>query len=270
MTSDPLRGLSSQEKFAALVVADAVGARAEAHDVEGRQGAVDVVLSYPDGREAALEVTSQAGAGVQQRNALTRNEVPNPGKWTWHVTIGSVRDLPELLERYARIIAVSEAHQIPNPSRLYTRDLPSTDFEWLMDSSVTMSGLPDVAAGKRPNRQWIRILPEAQGGGVDEKLAFLPEALAEILSLPNQRRHVEKLRASGLNETHLFVALDEGSLPFAQRAALVGNPTTLPNRGLELPSGLTFLWFVSDFSHTLYRYGHGVWRIHPIDGTRDP
>lgn len=267
MTTDPL---SSQEKFAALVVADAVGARAEAHDVQGRQGAVDVLLTYPDGRQAALEVTSQAGAGVQQRNALTRDEVPNPGNWTWHIAIGNVRDLPELLERYARIIATSEALEISHPSRLYTRDLPSPDFEWLMESSVTMSGLPDVPARGRPNRQWIRILPQADGGGVDETLSGLPETVAGILTLPNQLRHVEKLRASGLGETHLFVALDEGSLPFAQRAALVGKPTGLPTDGLVLPDGLTFLWFISDFSHTLYGYGHGEWRIHPIDEMQAP
>ena len=150
MTANPLAGLSSQETFAALVVADAVGARPEADDVQGRQGAVDVLLTYPDGREAALEVTSQAGAGVQQRNALTRDEVPNPGNWTWHIAIGNVTDLPELLERYARIIPAAEALGIAHPSRLCTRDLPFPDFEWLMESSVTMSGLPTSPASERP------------------------------------------------------------------------------------------------------------------------
>jgi hypothetical protein len=270
VATDPLAGLSSQERFAALVVANAVGAFAEAHDVGGRQGAVDVLLTYPDGAVAALEVTSQAGAGVQQRNALTRNEVPNTGKWTWHISIGSVGDLPELLDRYARIIATSEALGITSPSRLYTRSLPSPDFEWLMESSVTMSGLPDVPADGVPHRQWIRILPQSDGGAIDETLAGLPDAVNEMLHLPNQARHVEKLRASELGETHLFIAFDEGSLPFAQRAALVGRPTALPQDGLVLPDGLTYVWFVSDFSHTLYGYGHGDWRIHPIDSMRTP
>lgn len=265
MSTDSLAGLSSQEKFAALVVADAVGARAAAHDVQGRQGAVDVLLTYADGREAALEVTSQAGPGVQQRNALTRDEVPNPGNWTWHIEIRDVGDLPELMERYARIIAACEALGIAHPSRLYTRDLPSRDFEWLMESSVTMSGLPDVPASERPHRQRIRIVPPADGGGVDETLSGLPQAMAKILALPNQLRHVEKLRASGLDEAHLFISLDEGSLPFAQRAALVGKPSALPSDGLDLPDGLTYLWFVSDFSHTLYGFGHGAWTTHSID-----
>lgn len=265
MSTNPLAGLSSQEKFAALVVADAVGARAAAHDVQGRQGAVDVLLTYPDGRKAALEVTSQAGTGVQQRNALTRDEVPNPGNWTWHIAIGNVGDLPQLLKRYARIIVACEALGIANPSRLYTRDLPSRDFEWLMEASVTMTGLPNVPASERPDRQWIRILPPADGGGVDATLSGLPEAIAKILTVPNQLRHVGKLRASGLPETHLFIALDEGSLPFAQRAALVGKPTALPSDKLDLPDGLTYLWFVSDFSHTLYGFGHGAWTVHSID-----
>jgi hypothetical protein len=218
-------------------------------------------------------VTSQAGTGVQQRNALTRDEVPNPGNWTWHIAIGNVSDLPELRElreRYARIIATSESLGIAHPSRLYTRTLPSPDFEWLMESSVTMSGLPDVAASGRPDRQWIRILPQSDGGGVDESLSGLPQAVADVLTLPNQVRHVEKLRASGLDETHLFVALDEGSLPFAQRAALLGKPTASPSSQLVLPDGLTFLWFVSDFSHTLYGYGHGAWRVCPLEPKRAP
>ncbi len=48
--------------------------------------------------------TSQAGAGVQQRNALTRDEVPNPGNWTWHIAIGNVRDLPVLLAGAALVL----------------------------------------------------------------------------------------------------------------------------------------------------------------------
>ncbi|WP_248579406.1 hypothetical protein [Nocardioides sp. InS609-2] len=264
MNADPLAGLSSQEVFAAIVVANAVGARAEAYDVRGRQRAFDVRLTYPDGREAALEVTSQAGVGVQQRNSLTRDEVPNPGRWTWHISIGDVRDLPELLERYARIITTSEALGISDPSSLYSRHLPSLDFEWLMESSASMSGMPDMAADERPNRQTIRILPPGTGGAVDDSLEGLPGVIAGVLSLPNQLRHVDKLRASGYEETHLFLALDEGSLPFAQRAALVGKPTAVPSEGLLLPEGLNFLWFVSDFSHTLYAYGEGGWRLHAI------
>jgi hypothetical protein len=264
MNADPLFGLSSQEKFAAIVVATAVGARAEAYDVRGRQRAVDVRLTYPDGREAALEVTSQAGVGVQQRNALTRDEVPNPGKWTWSISIGDVEDLPELLDRYARIITTSEALGISHPSRLYSRHLPSLDFEWLMESSVSMSGMPDVPADQKTNRQTIRILPLGDGGGVDHLLEGLPGAIAALLALPNQLRHVDKLRASGFEETHLFLALDEGSLPFAQRAGLVARPTAIPCEDFVLPEGLNYLWFVSDFSHALYGYGPGGWRLHAI------
>jgi len=195
---------------------------------------------------------------------LTRDEVPNPGKWTWRISIGDVRDLPELLERDARSITTSEALGISNPSRLHSRHLPSLDFEWLMESSVSMSGMPDVPADERPNRQSIRILPHGDGGGVDDLLEGLPGAIADRLALPNQVRHVEKLRACGLEETHLFLALDEGSLPFAQRAGLVGTPTAMPSEDLALPEGLSFLWFVSDSSHTLYAYGPGGWRLHAI------
>ena len=97
-----------------------------------------------------------------------------------------------------------------------------------------------------------------------QTLSGLPEAIAKILTVPNQLRHVEKLRASGLRETHLFIALDEGSLPFAQAGCARWQADRITSDGLDLPDGLTYLWFVSDFSHTLYGYGHGDWTIQPI------
>ena len=54
MGTDPRRldGLLPDEAVAALLVERATGARARAHDVNGRQGAYDVALAYPDGRRS--------------------------------------------------------------------------------------------------------------------------------------------------------------------------------------------------------------------------
>src|SRR4029079_13126410 len=70
MGSDPRRldGLRADAQGAATLVERATGATARAHDVGHRQGAYDVHLTFPDGRTAALEVTTHAGAA--SRNGL--------------------------------------------------------------------------------------------------------------------------------------------------------------------------------------------------------
>ena len=46
------------ERFAFAVVARVLAATVEPYDVRGRQGAIDAILHHPDGRTAALEVSS--------------------------------------------------------------------------------------------------------------------------------------------------------------------------------------------------------------------
>ena len=80
MGSDPgrLRGLRADERLVALALERATGGRARSHDVDGRQGAVDLLLTHPDGRVAAVEVTTLAGDGVRRRDALLRG---GGGSW---------------------------------------------------------------------------------------------------------------------------------------------------------------------------------------------
>ena len=107
--TDRLAGLTSVEHRAAGAVARGVGATAEAHDVGGRQGAVDVILTYPDGRTGALEVTSYAEEGSQERDVILAGEHyqwPNPGAWDWSITLRPSARILELKRRYGRIIAL--------------------------------------------------------------------------------------------------------------------------------------------------------------------
>jgi hypothetical protein len=54
--------LSRQEQAACMIAVRTLEAtRAEAWDVDGRQGAVDVMLTLNDGRTAAFEVTKLSG-----------------------------------------------------------------------------------------------------------------------------------------------------------------------------------------------------------------
>lgn len=119
LTEEPPEGMSlkdTPEEAAFRLVPRFLGdgVVAEPHDHSGRQGAVDFLLQYPDGRVAAMEVTSSAEDGLRQLYALLAKyeTLPNPGTWTWSATIGHPRDVPELLQRYSGIIFYCEANSI--------------------------------------------------------------------------------------------------------------------------------------------------------------
>jgi hypothetical protein len=264
-----LDGLRREEKFAALVVARALGAVPSALDVSGAPpGTVDVLLTYADGREAVLEVTAATPASVRQRDSLAQTAGPlrNPGRWTWDVRLGDPADLPELLGRYERIIRHCEAVGLVFPSRLLPGQAGTADLEWLASSSVQMMGMPDVLATEESHRQEIHILPPGSGGGVDEALEGLPGALSDLLALPNQVKHIEKLQRAAQAERHLFLVIGEGGLPFPQMAGLHGLPTAVPPLGLDLPDGIDGVWFVASYSHAMYSFRRlGGWRVTPLD-----
>ncbi|HEX6917143.1 MAG TPA: hypothetical protein VF140_03625 [Phycicoccus sp.] len=89
MGSDPrrLHGLRPDEHLVALALERATGATAQAHDVDGRQGAYDLLLTWADGRTAAVEVTTHAGDGARRRDGRTgRPAWPDPRRPWWTVT----------------------------------------------------------------------------------------------------------------------------------------------------------------------------------------
>src|SRR4051812_36901253 len=102
---------SHPERVAFEVVRRVLRVEVEHYDTDGRQGVVDALLHYPDGRVAALEVTTLAADGRQQLDALLGAEDfawPNPGVWWWSINIGDVADLPRLRECYKFIILMCE------------------------------------------------------------------------------------------------------------------------------------------------------------------
>lgn len=79
------RSSDRAESAAFELVAQCWDVTVEPYDHSGRQGAVDALLHYADGRVAAMEVTSVAAGGRRQLYALLSGEyqtLPNPGEWT--------------------------------------------------------------------------------------------------------------------------------------------------------------------------------------------
>ena len=237
------------------------GVRAEPHDHSGRQGAVDFLLHYPDGRIAAMEVPSVAGDGMRQLYAhLAEHEtLPNPGKWTWSATIDDPRDLPELLERCSRIVLYCEANGIAVPKHAYGHR-GNADIAWVITSTADLYGTPslpkwDVENGReRP----LFLTPGGRGGSVDESLSRLAEAINELIAQDHVQRRIRKLDRSGHEEQHLFVVVDHTGLPFDVFYALTRGTISPPNAPI-LPGAVTHLWLLVTFTpHAILVTAEGI------------
>jgi hypothetical protein len=118
MGTDPgrLRGLRPDERGVALALERVTGSTARAHDVDGRQGAVDLVLLHPDGRTAAVEVTSLAADRVRRRGTEAgpgRQRWPDPRRPWWTVegatssVAATLDDLPAALTALLEVASVA-------------------------------------------------------------------------------------------------------------------------------------------------------------------
>ena len=227
--SDRLHRLREDEWAAGLLVSRCVGASPRAYDIDGRQGAVDVVMMYPDGHEAALEITSHAGEGVRQRDSLLAKKGYGwmaPGRHSWFATVPTPQAVSELWSHYEGSLLALEEMGAVSSTVLYGAD-PATlsdDLVWLLESDVSLHAVTERTA-PAPK---VYLLPSAEAGLVDTSLADLPEAVAAILAENNQQRHIDKLLSSQWAEKHLFVALYEGSLPLWLEVALMDERIEAP------------------------------------------
>jgi hypothetical protein len=251
--NDPRRldGLLPDEIVAALLVERATGARALAHDVGGRQGAYDVALAHPDGRRAALEVTTNAAPGIRRSGVLlgrTRHAWPNPGRLGWGIVLGDPHDLPRLRAVYARAIRICEALGANGPASLPLGALEGDpELAWLAtESASVLVAVP--TDGGRPALT-VTVTPRPPDGHVDSRLETLPDAVTQLLLIPHVARRVAKVAgATAVEERHLFVGIGEGGLPDAVYHALCGPLEALPlTRPVVEEPRLSHLWLTTDW-----------------------
>jgi hypothetical protein len=104
--------LPGQERDACLIAVRVLEAdAAEAWDVDGRQGAVEAMLTLQDGHRAAFEVTKLAADGALHTASLLAKDNhrwPLPGDWFWSIEVGSPQDLRRLKDTYQNIILICE------------------------------------------------------------------------------------------------------------------------------------------------------------------
>jgi hypothetical protein len=242
---------TAQEKYACLLVAQVLDvAQAEAWDVDGRQGAVDVMLTYRDGRTAALEVTN-LGEDDAFDIARPLKEVgykwPAVADWFWRVEIGAAADLARLEGCYGTIARICEAAGQPHPERLVGEPSLHPDVHWLVhESSSEMVGFPSIAVANL-NSPRTEVVPRVGGGFLDESLSGFADGLATAFEKPHIARHFKKLARAVADERHLFIPLHHSALPFSVSSELMFNDA-LPPDPPEIPDTITHLWLAPDSS----------------------
>ncbi|MDF3044145.1 MAG: hypothetical protein K0R30_373 [Ornithinibacter sp.] len=274
MGADPRRldGLKHDERYAAVVVERATGARARAHDVDGRQAAYDIDLAFPDGRRAALEVTTHAGPGVRRTHALLRRDRhtwPNPGSWWWTIDLAEPSDIMRVRAAYGRAIQACESHGVTQPGAL-PRGVLSGDPElrWLAhESQSVLRGNPSFFEGNGRPVSGVLVTPKARTAWVDSRLAGLPGAVTELLAVPHVARRAAKVAAArSVDERHLFVGIGEGGLPDSLYVPLTGPLDAMPDEDPQVEEPLSHLWITTAWSGSpLLRWDRvGGWSAHDV------
>ena len=265
--TDPRDGLPRDERWAGRVVSAVTGADPRPNDIDGVQAAVDITLHYPDGRTGALEVTSRAGVGVKERDAIleaTQHRWPNPGVWLWGARLGPTVPLNDLRERYARIIETCERRGVNNPELLpWDVQMGDPDLRWLINHpEVNFVGYADMADSEQPHHFYL--MPHFDGGIVDDALDGLNAAVDDLLAVPHIAAHLPKLLTHPADQHHLFVITEPGSIPGSLWIALMAEVTALPATAPRLPDRLTHLWVTTGLGHLLCATPDDGWTTHRV------
>lgn len=146
---------------------------------------------------------------------------------------------------------------LPDPLLPTDADLWGAAWEELSAQSY---GYPDSAGSAA-----VDLVPGALGGGVDEHLTGLPNAMSNLLEVPHVAEHVAKTMRNGADEAHLFIVIGPGGLPFAQYYTLCTAPETLRAVDPLIPDGLTNLWLSTGRSQSLIEWSiRAGWREHDL------
>ncbi|WP_454561506.1 hypothetical protein [Mycobacterium haemophilum] len=244
-----LDGLDEAEQAACVIAERSLGVVAQAWDVDGRQGEVDAMLAYPDGRTAAFEVTKLAADGAlwtEGALAATKHFWPSVGDWAWTVSIGAPRDIAPLKKVYGNIIRCCEAADVERPHDLlgWTPNADS-DLKWLVQqSSSRMTGHRSVPAAQWPG---VMVVPQARGGAIDDSMSGFAQALGVEFQQPHIPDHFDKLKRAKADERQLFVPLHDSALPFRIASALIDEALPPPEPP-PVPDFIDFLWIAPRFS----------------------
>lgn len=255
---------SPGERFAFEMIPRALpGVTVEHRDTgaSDRQGEVDAHIVYPDGRRAALEVTTlvgQAEAEIEAR--LVRDnftwDFPDLDGF-WMCSVGPHTDLRAAKEKLPILLSFCEEQNVRDPDLLHLAAHPL--IQWFRDADLSAgrsTHTPDGRAGT------VAVTPTGAGGAVGN-MEGVSDWLSTVVREPHCARKVDKLVRSGLSELHLFVAVDGSGAPFAEFYGMCwGEGLPADTASIE---PLAAVWIIARWATDILLYrGNGGWSRVPV------
>jgi hypothetical protein len=224
------------------------GTRVEQNDDNSEPGMYDLKITYPDGRTAALEVTSAANP-----NALALGKlIYGQGRWiapgitkAWWVDVLPTCNAKRLRKKLPALLSAFEAAGITevDTDRLWERQ-PGTEPAKALDVVKARY----MEATDYPGSIYLNIhFPmEMMGGFVPDNGNALAEWISGWCIDPARPDNLAKLAHSGEGERHLFViVVGLGSEPFAVTDMLIRDSAPPPEIDPVLPDEVTHVWIMS-------------------------
>jgi len=229
----------NEERFAEEVLRRVLAIAVTQRDDGSADRMPDALFRLPSGVEGALEVTTIGAREALEREAIAAKTDWHVvgAQWAWMIHVGSGVSMREFERHMPALVLACEASASTDPRlvpREHRGDAPA--FEWFATVDVSMHGFPQTS---RPGA--IDVLPDGSGGAVFEHLDELPRWLGERLREPDLAGNVEKLKATGRRELHLFLRIHDTAMPFSLYYPLAWGDH-VPTEPLAAPDGLTGLW----------------------------
>lgn len=228
----------SEERFAEEVLRRVLNIEVIQRDDGSSPRMADALFRLPDGRDGALEVTTLGEREALEREAIAAKTdwYVEGSTWAWMVHVGRGVVMRDLERHLPTLIRTCESRGADDPRRVPYEYRQPEAFEWLDESDVSIHGFSKT---NRPGV--IDVLPDGGGGAVHEDLDALPLWLAERLRRPDLDENVQKLRATGRDDLHLFLRVHDTAMPFSLYHPLAWSDCA-PSEPLDAPAGLTGLW----------------------------
>jgi hypothetical protein len=262
----------ADEQFAFAVAANILDVEVEPFDINDRQRAVDAILHFPDGRDAAMEVTSvgpedeAAILNFLGRTGYRRTGFGITGRWLVNIPRNfhpsDVRKIEEALRH-------CESREVTVLAELFGED---KIIDELVDKGVRATRLANISGQGLDRPPGADLILSSFGGFPGEGFTNLPSELAALLSTVKLERKLAKLLASNLPELHLFLIVRPSGFSYPVYDALAFG-RDLPRDPPILPRSLNQAWLVTGIgAGGVVRAisGQGWCRDHPYENWTSP
>jgi hypothetical protein len=249
--------LRSEEQFAEEVLRRVLGIHVTQRDDGSARRMADALFHLPNGREGALEVTTLGEEEALEREAIAgkKDWHVDESTWAWMIHVGSGVVMRDLERHLSALVLACERNRVDDPRRLPAEYRQTEPFAWFSGANVSMHGFAETS---RPGS--IDLLPDGGGGAVFEHLDELPAWLAQRLGHPDLLENIDKLRATGRAELHLFLRIHDTAMPFSLYYPLAWG-AHVPAAPLNAPEGLTGLWLAPAWKNpVLWWSAEAGWR----------